>query len=353
MLRGRRPAVYGRVRCDDRSCGHSSSCSALCVADREPRRVQQRLGHRPRRPHLDFRTDARPFAAEPPTRARPRSTGPSCTTRSCRRPITRVKDAALVAVERHVVHGRSARSTRDGTWRIGIEHSTDLRTWSPMTFMPHDPASKAKRHPTWCVRPTARSSSRTSRSCTTPRRAGEALLPHDLRLRALLAAAAASAARYFDAPERPPDRRRARVDPGRLAARVSRPARIDPGIRDRPLDIGLARRSVAARRKARHPGVRRHDRELPVHPDQRQLEAARHVEPARPSVPLRSRRQRQDAARMAALVDRPRTRRPAGIVEPRYRNHRLHLRARELRVSGRSPVTRRLLLPSSTKTLRR
>jgi hypothetical protein len=57
-----------------------------------------------------------------------------------------VKDAALVAV-----HGQwfAAFSAVDaaGTWRIGIEHSADLRTWSPMTFMTHDDAVEGEASP--------------------------------------------------------------------------------------------------------------------------------------------------------------------------------------------------------------
>ena len=48
-----------------------------------------------------------------------------------------VKDAALVAVDGRWFAAFSAVDTR-GAWRIGIEHSSDLRTWSAMTFMPHD-----------------------------------------------------------------------------------------------------------------------------------------------------------------------------------------------------------------------
>jgi hypothetical protein len=48
-----------------------------------------------------------------------------------------VKDAALVAVDGTWFTAFSAVDA-EGVWRVGIEHSSDLRTWSPMTFMPHD-----------------------------------------------------------------------------------------------------------------------------------------------------------------------------------------------------------------------
>lgn len=57
-----------------------------------------------------------------------------------------VKDAALVAVDGKWFASFSAVDAR-GAWRIGIEHSSDLRTWSPMTFMPHDAAVEGEASP--------------------------------------------------------------------------------------------------------------------------------------------------------------------------------------------------------------
>jgi hypothetical protein len=57
-----------------------------------------------------------------------------------------VKDPALVAVGGLWFMAFSAEDTH-GTWRIGIEHSADLRTWSPLTFMPHDPAVEGEASP--------------------------------------------------------------------------------------------------------------------------------------------------------------------------------------------------------------
>ena len=57
-----------------------------------------------------------------------------------------VKDAALVAVNGQWVAVFSA-VDREGTWRIGIEHSKDLRQWSSMTFMPHDPSIEGEASP--------------------------------------------------------------------------------------------------------------------------------------------------------------------------------------------------------------
>jgi hypothetical protein len=57
-----------------------------------------------------------------------------------------LKDAALVAVNGTWFMAFSTVDTH-GTWRIGIEHSSDLHTWSPMTFMPHDPAVEGEASP--------------------------------------------------------------------------------------------------------------------------------------------------------------------------------------------------------------
>jgi hypothetical protein len=68
-----------------------------------------------------------------------------------RNPIVRsadhaLKDPALVAVNGRWV---AAFSTVDaeGRWRIGIEHSPDLVTWSSMTFMTHDCAVDGEASP--------------------------------------------------------------------------------------------------------------------------------------------------------------------------------------------------------------
>jgi len=57
-----------------------------------------------------------------------------------------VKDAALVAVNGTWFAAFSAVDAR-GVWRIGIEHSTNLRTWSALTFMPHDTAVEGEASP--------------------------------------------------------------------------------------------------------------------------------------------------------------------------------------------------------------
>jgi hypothetical protein len=57
-----------------------------------------------------------------------------------------VKDAALVAADGTWFTAFSAVDTK-GVWRIGIEHSTNLRGWSPMTFMPHDAAVEGEASP--------------------------------------------------------------------------------------------------------------------------------------------------------------------------------------------------------------
>ena len=84
----------------------------------------------------------------------------------------------------------SARSTAKAPGGSASSTRPTCATWSPMTVHAARPdASRAKRHPTSRAPPTARSSSPTSRSCTTARGGlVEALLPHHDRLRALLAA---------------------------------------------------------------------------------------------------------------------------------------------------------------------
>jgi hypothetical protein len=57
-----------------------------------------------------------------------------------------VKDAALVAANGTWFAVFSA-VDRQGSWRIGIEHSTDLRSWSPITFMAHDPSVEGEASP--------------------------------------------------------------------------------------------------------------------------------------------------------------------------------------------------------------
>jgi hypothetical protein len=57
-----------------------------------------------------------------------------------------VKDAALVAVDGQWFAAFSAVDAA-GAWRIGIEHSADLRSWSPMTFMAHDDAIEGEASP--------------------------------------------------------------------------------------------------------------------------------------------------------------------------------------------------------------
>ncbi len=57
-----------------------------------------------------------------------------------------MKDAALVAVGGKWFAAFSAVDAR-GTWRVGIEHSADLRAWSSMTFMPHDPSVEGEASP--------------------------------------------------------------------------------------------------------------------------------------------------------------------------------------------------------------
>jgi hypothetical protein len=57
-----------------------------------------------------------------------------------------VKDPALVAVNGKWFAAFSSVDAK-GTWRIGIEHSSDLVTWSAMTFMPHDPAIEGEASP--------------------------------------------------------------------------------------------------------------------------------------------------------------------------------------------------------------
>ena len=68
-----------------------------------------------------------------------------------RNPIVRsadhaVKDAALVAVNGMWFAAFSAVDAH-GTWRVGIEHSRDLRGWSSMTFMPHDATVEGEASP--------------------------------------------------------------------------------------------------------------------------------------------------------------------------------------------------------------
>jgi len=57
-----------------------------------------------------------------------------------------LKDPALVAVNGAWVMACSTVDAK-GRWRIGIEHSADLVTWSAMTFMPHDPAVDGEASP--------------------------------------------------------------------------------------------------------------------------------------------------------------------------------------------------------------
>ena len=57
-----------------------------------------------------------------------------------------LKDAALVAVGPTWFMAFSSVDAH-GTWRIGIEHSSDLRTWSALTFMPHDPSIEGEASP--------------------------------------------------------------------------------------------------------------------------------------------------------------------------------------------------------------
>jgi hypothetical protein len=67
-----------------------------------------------------------------------------------------VKDPALVAVNGSWVLACSAVDAT-GHWRIGIEHSADLVTWSSMTFMPHDPAVEGEASPDVVRAPDGRS----------------------------------------------------------------------------------------------------------------------------------------------------------------------------------------------------
>ena len=57
-----------------------------------------------------------------------------------------VKDAALVALDSTWFAAFSAVDAH-GTWRIGLEHSTNLRTWSALTFMPHDTSVEGEASP--------------------------------------------------------------------------------------------------------------------------------------------------------------------------------------------------------------
>ena len=57
-----------------------------------------------------------------------------------------VKDAALVAVNGEWFSAFSAVDTA-GRWRVGIEHSADLSTWSRLAFMPHDAAVEGEASP--------------------------------------------------------------------------------------------------------------------------------------------------------------------------------------------------------------
>lgn len=66
-----------------------------------------------------------------------------------------VKDAALVAVGARWFALFSAVDAR-GTWRVGIEHSTDLRTWSSMTTLPHDPRIEGEASPDVVLAPDGR-----------------------------------------------------------------------------------------------------------------------------------------------------------------------------------------------------
>jgi hypothetical protein len=57
-----------------------------------------------------------------------------------------VKDPALVAV-RNTWFALFSAVDAHRTWRVGIEHSTDLRTWSAMTTLPHDPKIEGEASP--------------------------------------------------------------------------------------------------------------------------------------------------------------------------------------------------------------
>jgi hypothetical protein len=57
-----------------------------------------------------------------------------------------VKDPALVAARGTWFLLFSVVDAR-GNWRIGIEHSNDLRTWSPLVRLPHDPAVSGEASP--------------------------------------------------------------------------------------------------------------------------------------------------------------------------------------------------------------
>ncbi len=63
-----------------------------------------------------------------------------------RRPGTAVKDPALVAFDGGWVALYSEVDAQ-GTWRIGIAHSTDLTAWTAFTTMPHDPATQGEASP--------------------------------------------------------------------------------------------------------------------------------------------------------------------------------------------------------------
>ena len=93
-------------------------------------------------------------AVTPPTVSVTAPPNPQLDWRRLRNPIISspdhaLKDPALVAAPSPLFAWYMLFSVVDthGTWRVGIEHSTDLRTWSPMTLLPHDPAVEGEASP--------------------------------------------------------------------------------------------------------------------------------------------------------------------------------------------------------------
>ena len=242
-----------------------------------------------------------PTAPTPTTGTRGPAGGPPIDWSQLRNPIVTsadhaVKDAALVAVGGNwvdrVQRGRRARHVADR------DRALDRPAhWSPMTFMPHDPAVEGEASPDVVRR--ARRPVRDHVPVVRARRArrpGQALLPHHLRLRALLARAPAPPAAVHRS-VRPPDRRRARVDAGRARCSGSRPANTDTTRRSR----SRARRPASLDgpwQLVGKPDIRVFGDTIENYQfirDRRPVEAARDLESARPAVPLRSRRQREPA----------------------------------------------------------
>ena len=228
-----------------------------------------------------------------------------------------VKDPALVYAG-GAWHALFSAVDRAGTWRIGLASSPDLRHWSAITTMPHDPTIAGEVSPDVVRAPDGRWVVTYQSSVHDGDTKAAKLYYRTTDDFARVLTGATAGPGTAPGRRRSDDRRGGRVDAGGAAARLQvgadeqhfELARSESGSLDGPWKL-IGRPDITR--------VRRHDRELPIPAARRTLATAGDQQHARPSVPLHARpatRTRPRAGCTGRRAASSTSRRSRGTAEP-------------------------------------